>query len=104
MLPPARQKIATSRTKSTGSVKSFARDHIFPAEGEQVEIKALMRDYRAWCARQQLTPLGVDAFLDELEKLCRKIGIETKVGDDQRVYCLDVRVTAKGVEAMAAPH
>jgi hypothetical protein len=102
--PPARQRISASRSKPSGSVKRFARDHIFPAEGEQVEIKALMRDYRAWCARQQLTPLGVDAFLDELAKLCRKIGIETQVGDDQRVYCLDVRVTTNGIEAMTAPH
>jgi hypothetical protein len=104
VLSPARQKIAASRSKPGGSVKSFARDHIFPAEGEQVEIKALMRDYRAWCAREELTPLGVDAFLDELEKLCRKIGIETQVGDDQRVYCLDVRVTTKSIEAKTAPH
>ena len=75
-----------------GSVKSFVRDHVFPADGERVEIKALMRDYRAWCAKENVTPLDASAFLDELEKLCRKLGIETKVGDDQRVYCLNVKV------------
>ena len=37
-----------------------------------------------------MTPLDTSAFLDELEKLCRKLGIETKVVDDQRVYCLNV--------------
>lgn len=102
--PPARQRISASRSKPSGSVKSFARDHLFPAEGELVEIKALMRDYRAWCDREKLTPLGVDAFLDEFAKLCRKIGIETEVGDDQRVYCLDVKLAANGIEATTAPH
>jgi hypothetical protein len=58
---------------------------MFPAEGEQVEIKVVMRDYRAWCAKENVTPLSVDAFLDEFEKLCRKLGIETTVGDDQRM-------------------
>jgi len=42
--------------------------------------------------QENLTPLDASAFLDELEKLCRKLGIETKVGDDQRVYCLNVKV------------
>ncbi len=44
--------------RQRGSVKSFVRDHVFPADGEQVEIKVLMRDYRAWCAkRRTCTPL-----------------------------------------------
>ena len=87
---PARRK--TVAAKANGSVKSFFRDHVFPADGERVEIKALMRDYRAWCARENVTPLDASAFLDELEKLCRKLGIETEVGDDQRVYCLNVKM------------
>ena len=86
---PARSKAVN---KAKGSVKSFVRDHVFPADGEQVEIKVLMRDYRAWCETKNFTPLDASAFLDELEKLCRKLGIETKVGDDQRVYCLNVKV------------
>ena len=57
-----------------------------------MEIKVVMRDYRAWCAKENVTPLDVDDFLDEFEKLCRKLRIETSVGDDQRVYCLDVKV------------
>ena len=56
----------------------------------------LGRDYtpfaRMRCARENVTPRDASAFLDELEKLCRKLGIETKVGDDQRVYCLNVKV------------
>ena len=86
---PARRKAGA---KARGSVKSFVRDHVIPADGERVEIKALMRDYRAWCAKENVTPLDAGAFLDELEKLCRKLGIEIEVGDDQRVYCLNIKV------------
>ena len=89
---PARRKAVTAKAK--GSVKRFVRDHVIPADGERIEIKALMRDYRAWCARENLTPLDASAFLDELEKLCHKLGIEIQVGDDQRVYCLNVKMAA----------
>jgi hypothetical protein len=51
--------------------------------------------------KMSVTPLGVDAFLDDLEKLCRKLGIETKVGEDQRVYCINVRV-ASAMDGFAA--
>ena len=51
-----------------------------------------MRDYRVWCAKENVIPLDASAFLDELEKICRKLGIETNVGDDQRVYCLNVKM------------
>ncbi len=87
---PARSKAVN---KAKGSVKIFVRNHVFPADGEKVEIKVLMRDYRAWCTRASVTPLDASPFLDELEKLCRKLGIQINVGDDQRVYCLNVAVT-----------
>ena len=93
---PVRRKNAAIPSKPLGSVKSFASERMFPAEGEQVEIKMVMRDYRAWCAKENVTPLNVDDFLDEFEKLCRKLGIETTVGDNQRVYCIDVKVNVAG--------
>ena len=93
--PPQEIKPSTSPARGKavvayGSVKSLVRKHVFPADGERVEIKRLMRDYRAWCAQENVMPLDASAFLDELEKLCRKLGIEIEVGDDQRVYCLNV--------------
>ena len=97
---PARSKAVVAY----GSVKSFVRNHVFPADGERVEIKRLMRDYRAWCAQENVMPLEVSAFLDELEKLCRKLGIETKVGDDQRVYCLNVTLKMATATALASLH
>ena len=32
------------------------------------------------------------AFLDEIEKLCGKLGIKIEVGEDRRVYCLGVKI------------
>jgi hypothetical protein len=101
LAPPARRKAGT---KANGGVKNFFRDHVIPADGERIEIKTLMRDYRAWCARKNVTPLDVSALLDELEKLCRKLGIETKVGGDQRVYCLNVKVATDPAGIAVAVH
>ena len=60
-----------------------------PADGECIEIKALVQDYR--CAQWSMTPIDLEGFLDEIEN-CSKLGIEIEVGDDQRVYCLDVKL------------
>ena len=51
-----------------------------------------------------MTPLDASAFLDELQKLCRKLGIETKVVDDQRVYCLNVKLNDATARALAGVH
>ena len=96
---PARRKAVPPNSKTNGSVKSFMREQVSPADGERVEIKALMNDYRAWCAQKNLAPMDLNEFLDEIETLCRKDGIEIEVGDDQRVYCLNVRL---GTVASAA--
>jgi hypothetical protein len=79
-----------------GRVKDFVRDHLFPDEdeGQRVEIKSMMQAYRAWCVGKQVRPVDLDDFLDELEPLCRKLGIEIEVGSDQRVYALGVKIGA----------
>jgi hypothetical protein len=88
----ARATTAISPKNKIGSVKTLVRDKLFPAAGERTEIKALMRNYRAWCDHRGCEPLALRAFLDEIEKLCRKLGIAIEVGDDQRVYCVGVRL------------
>ena len=49
-------------------------------------------------------PLDASTFLEELEKLCRRLGIETKVGDDQRVYCLGVKLKTVAASTHARVH
>jgi hypothetical protein len=42
------------------SVKSYVREQVFPAdEGDRVEVKTLMQDYRAWCTNKGLTPIAL---------------------------------------------
>jgi hypothetical protein len=55
-------------------------------------MKAMMQDYRTWCAERGLSPLAQREFLDEIEKICRQTGVGIEVGDDQRVYCLNVKL------------
>ena len=98
--PHARpRKASTPSLKvSNGRVRSFVRDRVFPADGERTEIKAMMQDYRGWCTQQGLAPIELKQFLDEIEKICRKLGIEIEVGNDRRVYCLNVRLGSADAE------
>ena len=101
---PLGRKAAAPNAKTISSVKAFFREHVASAVGEQVEMKALARDYRAWCSEKGLAPLELGAFLDEIEKLCRRLGIEIAVSNDQRVYCLDVNLRSAVASAPAGLH
>jgi hypothetical protein len=82
-----------------GSVTSFVHDRIFPADGERLEMKSLTAEYRTWCGQTGCTPIGLSELLDEIQKVCSKMGIEIEVGDDRRVYCLDVKLGNDSVAA-----
>jgi hypothetical protein len=89
--PPER-----SRTKvgaGLASVKTFIGERVSPADGERIEMKTLVHEYRAWCGSKGVEPVALESFLEVLEKICRKIGIEI-VNDAQRVFCLNVRIDA----------
>ena len=86
------------------SVMSFAGERLIAAEGERTEIKALMQGYRAWCAQRRLTPMELVELLDEIEKVCRKMGIEIEVGDDRHVYCLNVKLANASMDGLTAVH
>jgi hypothetical protein len=89
--PPER-----SRTKvgaGLASVKTFIGERVSPADGERIEMKTLVHEYRAWCGSKGVEPVALESFLEVVEKVCRKIGIEI-VNDAQRVFCLNVRIDA----------
>jgi len=90
--PVRRSGARAKRDLLVGSVKTFVHDRMFPADGERIDVKALTADYRAWCAQKGIAALELDRFLDEIEAVCRRAGIAIEVGDDKRVYCLDVRL------------
>ena len=97
--PPGR-----SRPKSApalASVKAFIGERVAPADGERVEMKALVQEYRAWCADKGSGAVDLESFLEEVEKVCRKVGIEI-VNDAQRVFCLNVKIDA--VDNVSALH
>ena len=84
-------------------MKGFWRGHFKPTTKSASTSKSLMHTYRGWCAEKGLAPVGLNAFLDEIEKLCGKLGIQIEVGEDQRVYCLGVRI-ATPAAAHASVH
>jgi hypothetical protein len=96
-LLPSRKAPAKVRAaaKPPSTVKAFLRDHLFPADsGERLDIMALVRSYRTWCAEKGVAPADLDAILDEIEQLCGKLGVSIEAGDDQRVYARGVRIEA----------
>ncbi len=103
--PPVKTTAKRSKPNTDGSVKSFIRAHLFPAgAGDRVDVKHLMHTYRAWCAEKGLAPVDLSAFLDEIEKLCGKLGIKIEVGEDRRVYCRGVKIEAPSPPAQASVH
>ena len=92
-MPPPRKISNSPKSTKVGSVKGFVRDRLFPADGtERAEMKSLIHGYRTWCAEKGFTPKDLKGFLDEIERLCVKLGIKIEVGDDQRVYCCGVKI------------
>jgi len=98
------QAVATPSASSPGksrskpapalpSVKAFIGERVSPADGERVEMKALLQEYRAWCAGNGSGPVDLESFLEEVERVCRKVGIEI-INDVQRVFCLNVKIDA----------
>ena len=56
-------------------------------------MKSLVQEYRTWCAAKGRGPVDLESFLEEVERVCRKFGIEI-VNDAQRVFCLNVKIDA----------
>jgi hypothetical protein len=51
------------------------------------------------CAGRGSGPVDLESFLEDVEKVCRKVGIEI-VSDAQRVFCLNVKIdVAEGATA-----
>lgn len=74
--------------KVYGSVKKFAAACISPADGERLEVRALLTRYQSWCKEGGMPAADLDRFLDEIERL---YAIEP---DGAKVYCLNVRLAA----------
>jgi hypothetical protein len=93
---PSASSPGKSRSKTAptlASVKAFIAERVSPADGERVEMKALVHEYRAWCAGKGNGPMDLESFLEEVERVCRRVGIEI-VNDAQRVFCLNVKIEA----------
>ena len=76
------------RKPVVGSVSRFIRENVSTAQGVKTEMRDLIRGYRDWCAAQGFKAIDLSKALDEVETLCRQIGVTIEVASDQRVYCV----------------
>jgi hypothetical protein len=100
--PPRRQRrpITKPKVSTPGLVSTFFRDHVQSSPGARVEMKKLTRDIRGWGSRRGLDLPGLNELLDDIARLCQERCIEIEVGDDQRVYCLGIRLVGAEVTAV----
>lgn len=87
--PAPTQRPSRQARSTKGSVKAFFHERVSPADGDRVEMKTLLGEYRAWCANRQAEPLALANFLEEIDKVCRKVGLGIET-TDERVYCVGV--------------
>jgi hypothetical protein len=80
-----------TKAKKRGSVRAFIDECVAPADGERVEMKALLQDYRAWCGEKNVQPVALVAFLEDIEVVCGKIGVQI-VNEADRVFCLGMKI------------
>jgi hypothetical protein len=101
-VPVHRQRRPTARAKASASrlVRTFFQDHVQSTPGARVEMKALTRDIRALASIRGVALPGISELLDDIATICQERGIDIEVGNDQRVHCLDVRLTVVAVPAV----
>jgi hypothetical protein len=89
----APRRARTNKAKPPNQhVRAFFEDYVRSEPRSRAEMKALTRDIRAWASGSGLVLPGMSDLLDEIAAACRERGIEIEVGDDQRVYCLGIRL------------
>jgi hypothetical protein len=102
--PRRRKAITTSPKAKGGSINSFVREHVSRVDGERVDMKTLMYSYRTWCGQNGFAPIDLNGFLDEIENVCRRLGIPIEASDDQRVYCCNVKLRTGAASAPIGVH
>ena len=100
--PVHRQRRPGAKAKASSSrlVRTFFQDYVQSAPGARVEMKALTRDIRALASSRGVLLPGISELLDDIETTCQERGINIEVGEDQRVHCLNVRLTALAAPAV----
>jgi hypothetical protein len=109
-IPPATALIAHSPSKAPskpiapkpaaqkavlGSVSRFISENVSTAKEAKTEMRDLIRGYRDWCVAQGFKAIDLSKALDEIDTLCRQIGITIDVGPDQKVYCIGASIKGR---------
>lgn len=69
----------------------FLHDGLEITAGPRTEMADAFIGYTTWCKAQSLRAMNVAEFVEEIEGLCKQVGIRIAVeGDDH--YLIDVRL------------
>jgi hypothetical protein len=78
----SRPRLAAVTQKPVGAALDFLHDGIEIEEGHRTEMADAYIGYLAWCKGKQLSPMDVTDFADDVEKLCREVGIRIRADDN----------------------
>src|SRR5262249_13535008 len=92
----SRPKLAAITRKPVGAVLDFLPDGIESEEGQRTEMSDAYIGYLSWCKTRQAAPMDVAEFADEVEKLCREVGIRI-----EGQHLVDVRLAVKLIASEA---
>jgi hypothetical protein len=88
----SRPKLAAVTQKPVGAVVDFLHDTIESEEGQRTEMSSAYFSYLAWCKAKQASPMDVEDFADDVERLCGEVGIRISPEGN---YLLNVRMPIK---------
>jgi hypothetical protein len=85
-------------------VSRFISENVSTAKDARTEMRDLIRGYRDWCTAQGFKAIDLSKALDEVEALCRQIGITIEVAPDRRVYCIGASIKKRDAQAALSAH
>lgn len=86
--PAPRKQKAIPRQPAASLIK-FVHACTANADGSKVDLEDLFKAYREFCAREEMTPLDPNSFVDDMRRLCNAMGAVIEGGD-----VLDMALTA----------
>jgi hypothetical protein len=89
MKRPAPKKQKAIPRQPAASLIKFVHTCTANADGSKVDLEDLFKAYRDFCAREDMTPLDPNSFVDDMRRLCNAMGAVIEGGD-----VLDMALTA----------
>jgi uncharacterized protein (DUF3820 family) len=87
------EKHCSMPTDKSKQVVDFLTTNLVGEQGRRVAIRDIYMRYLAWCQQRHLPSGTLDAFLEKMDMICKKIDVGIEI-EDNNVYCVGVQLAA----------